>query len=182
VNLVPGASSNKKIYGRDFLLQFQSQFTDKPATLRPDVLNVILGGGEGGGDKTPRGQDRNWRGGNQGRGGNLARSRDSLSSSGTIGQTPKGDRKGRGGRGGATTPRGKKRPDLNASQEPKVKDKSLWSRPEKATDEETELTRKVQSLLNKLTLDKFEVISNKLLLIKVDTLTNLRFNNQFALR
>jgi translation initiation factor 4G len=171
---LPGASSNKKIYGRDFLLQFQSQFTDKPATLRPDVLNVILGGGEGGGDKTPRGQDRNWRGGNQGRGGNLARSRDSLSSSGTIGQTPKGDRKGRGGRGGATTPRGKKRPDLNASQEPKVKDKSLWSRPEKATDEETELTRKVQSLLNKLTLDKFEVISNKLLLIKVDTLTNLR--------
>eukprot|EP00029_Vermamoeba_vermiformis_P010535 TRINITY_DN554_c0_g1_i2.p1 TRINITY_DN554_c0_g1~~TRINITY_DN554_c0_g1_i2.p1 ORF type:complete len:1501 (-),score=719.32 TRINITY_DN554_c0_g1_i2:125-4627(-) len=172
---LPGASSNKKIYGRDFLLQFQSQFTDKPATLRPDVLNVILGGSEGGsGDKTPRGQDRNWRGG-QGRGGNLARSRDSLSSSGTMGQTPKGDRKGRGGRGGgSTTPRGKKRPDLNASQEPKVKDKSLWSRPEKATDEHTELTRKVQSLLNKLTLDKFEVISAKLLTIKVDTLSNLR--------
>lgn len=157
------------------MLQFQSQFTDKPATLRPDVLNVILGGGEGGGDKIPRGQgDRNWRGGQGGRGGNLARSRDSLSSSGSLGQTPKGDRKGRGGRGGATTPRGKKRSDLNASQEPKVKDKSLWSRPEKATDEETEYTRKIQSLLNKLTLDKFDIISNKLLLVKVDSLNNLR--------
>jgi len=158
-----------KVYGRDYLLQFQSLYTDKPPNL-PDMEAIIgsesnkaqankqntpCGGGGGGapgqwGHNNKRGgNNRNDRGDNQ-RGGN---NRD--------------NRKGGGGnKGGRRGPKRDQPMDIEVKALEKTENAYTIKR-DVAEDEKT--IRSLRGILNKLTPEKFDVLVEKVKELTIDT-------------
>jgi hypothetical protein len=157
----------KKVYSADFLLSFQSRCTDKPANLPPMNSWVASGGdagaGAGGGGGGRGGRNNSARGG--GRGGRGA-------AAGGRGGSPSGaDRRGgrrneRGGRA-ARTPGGYQSTSTGPV-EPLAQSDTRWQRPADVAEDDAVLQR-VTGLLNKLTFERFDAITEKIVNAGVST-------------
>jgi hypothetical protein len=158
----------KKVYSADFLLSFQSRCTDKPANLPPMNSWVASGGGDagagaGGGGGGRGGRNNSARGG--GRGGRGA-------AAGGRGGSPSGaDRRGgrrneRGGRA-ARTPGGYQSTSTGPV-EPLAQSDTRWQRPADVAEDDAVLQR-VTGLLNKLTFERFDSITEKIVNAGVST-------------
>lgn len=143
----PDNPTGKKMYTKNFLLQFQPYFKDKPDM--PTVKDI-----------QPSSEEDSERGQKGGRAGQYSRG-------------------GRSERFGGN--RMSNRPsDRNIKRTPAVvlqTSENAWQRP-KTADEKERFTRKVQSILNKLTPEKFDYFFEKIQKeVKVDSPTDLeRFN------
>jgi hypothetical protein len=163
---VTTSADGKKVYSADFLLSFQSRCTDKPANLPPMtswVRRAGGAGGAGGGGGGRGGRNNSARGGGRGGRGGQA---------GGRGGSPSGaDRRGgrRNDRGGrvARTPGGYQSTSTGPV-EPLAQSDTRWQRPADVAEDEAVLQR-VTGLLNKLTFERFDAITEKIVNAGVST-------------
>jgi translation initiation factor 4G len=179
------SGTSKLCYTRDFLLKIRPYCTERPDDL-PSVDAIIGEESQSSGNRrNSRRNDRDAMGSRSGRfPENPASSRMSAPSRQGGGRGPSGgsskyppgfggrsDRNNRRGSGGSNFNRQSSRgsaPELPADFEPLVKSENRWipkSALGKGTDADPveQLTRKARSLLNKLTLERFDSISKKML-------------------
>lgn len=152
----PQNPTGKKIYNRDFLLQFRDVYTAPPPGI--PILEDIKGGPAR--DKTG---DRNWAANERGNGGGRAGSR------GASGRGGRGGGKGR--QGSAAAPKkGKQPPAPKVDLPNRQEDGKAWKRlTQQQVDENKALLLKANGLLNRLTVEQFENISNKLAALPFST-------------
>lgn len=160
----PDNPTGKKMYDRDFLMQFQPICSHAPEGWDSDLIKEIT-------DE----KDSSFRGGGRGRLPGVSGGFKIKESGGVdqwrnkkVGEGKPGDSAGMGMKGsrGGLAIRGKKSPDRNVRIQRREAmpppTEGRWERPTN-TNEETEVYRRtVRNLLNKLTVDMFPKLSEKL--------------------
>jgi len=138
----PAPGLGKKVYTPDFLLRFRDLCTEMPPGLVP--MDVILGGGRGKNDsgKSPKGKG-----------------------SGRGGKGHKRQQSSGGGRNNQKNPKTPQSPAPNPLlDKPLVHSENRWTRPTvEQLSELEQKSRKIQGILNKLTVEKFVSLSSSLL-------------------
>lgn len=152
---IPSSPSNstKKIYSADFLLRFQPVCTDLPEGLSPNIFDIILG--------TPTKENKvpkspNMRRGNKGSGKN---------------ENSRGSKKTGGRKEGGKHSRNPSK-DTNIPIVQLVPTEGRWERPKNLGNKE-EILKNAKGILNRMTLEKFELLYAQLKEIGINDLETL---------
>ena len=165
---------NKKIYDRDFLLQFKEHFVEKPENL-PSLNELLISESSGGGSGTPRSQNRNPRNTSGGSGAPRSQAPPGFNSRGSGGgrgmSSPSGGRRVGGSKSKMTKSFSTEQLSGSNILEPTA---GRWEPPsakfKRDASEDQIILSKVKGYLNKITEAKFEVLSNKIIFIALETI------------